>query len=321
MSTAPAFFGRRVEHRDAASMLPALYLCLILAAWGTPARAQNLEPRAYSPAPVGLNFVAVGINDSTGGLSIDSALPINDAHLSVRSLVFGYARSINLWGTSGKIDVIVPYGKLSGSANYQGAPIQRNVDGFFDPALRVSLTLYGAPALSPAQFRNYRQDLLIAASVQVSVPAGQYDKERLLNLGAHRWSVKPEIGMSKAFGRRWTVEMSAAAIFYSINNDFFGGRKRSQDAIFTAQTYLIYNLPSGAWASIAATYFTGGKTSVDGIADRNLQKNWRLGLTAALPISRKFSIKFNASKGVLARTGNNFDQVGLALQYRWGAGF
>jgi hypothetical protein len=115
--------------------------------------------------------------------------------------------------------------------------------------------------------------------------------------------------------------MSAAATFYGTNSDFFGGRRRSQDAIFSAQTNLIYNLPSGAWASITATYFTGGKTSVNGVADRNLQKNWRLGLTTALPISRKISVKFSASKGVWARTRNNFDQFGIALQYRWGRGF
>jgi hypothetical protein len=247
-------------------------------------------------------------------------LPVSDAHLAVRSLILGYARSISLWGTSGKIDIIAPYGRLSGSAIYRGDLVQRKVDGLFDPALRVSVSLYGAPALTPAEFRNYRQDLLVGASVQVTAPVGQYDKERLLNLGANRWSIKPEIGMSKVLGR-WTMELSAAATFYSANTSFFQNHRRSQAPVFSAQTHLIYSLPSGAWASLAATYFTGGKTSLDGIADSNLQKNWRLGLTVALPVTRRFSIKANASKGVWARTGNNYDQVSLALQYRWGVGF
>jgi len=56
---------------------------------------------------------------------------------------------------------------------------------------------------------------------------------------------------------------------------------------------------------------------VNGIGDRNLQENWRLGLTAAVPITRSISVKFNASRGVYARTGNNFDLFGAALQYRW----
>ncbi len=290
-----------------------------VSAWNTPAQAQSIEPRAYSPAPIGINFVAVAAGDSSGGLSVDPTIPVSNADLSVRSLVLGYARTIDFWGSSGKIDILLPYGKLSGSAIYKGEPIQRKVEGFSDPALRASVILYGAPALSTAEFRNYRQDFLIGTSLQVSAPVGQYDEERLLNLGTNRWSIKPEIGMSKSMGR-WVMELSAAATFYTANKDFFQHRRRSQDPVFSGQAHLIYNLRSGAWASIAATYFTGGKTSLDGVADHNLQKNWRLGLTAALPITRNLSVKANASTGVWARTGNNFDQLGLAFQYRWGAG-
>jgi hypothetical protein len=31
-------------------------------------------------------------------------------------------------------------------------------------------------------------------------------------------------------------------------------------------------------------------------------------------------VKFYASSGVSARTGNNFDLLGIAWQYRWGGG-
>jgi hypothetical protein len=32
------------------------------------------------------------------------------------------------------------------------------------------------------------------------------------------------------------------------------------------------------------------------------------------------SVKFYASSGVSARTGNSYDLVGIAWQYRWGGG-
>jgi hypothetical protein len=51
-----------------------------------------------------------------------------------------------------------------------------------------------------------------------------------------------------------------------------------------------------------------------------LQQNWRLGATLALPIDRLNSVKLYASSGVSARTGNNFDLVGIAWQYRFGGG-
>ena len=46
----------------------------------------------------------------------------------------------------------------------------------------------------------------------------------------------------------------------------------------------------------------------------------RVGLTLSLPIDRHFSVKLNASSGVSARTGSDFDTTGVVGQYRWGAG-
>jgi hypothetical protein len=40
----------------------------------------------------------------------------------------------------------------------------------------------------------------------------------------------------------------------------------------------------------------------------------------ALPVDRLNSIKFYASSGVSARTGNSYDGIGVAWQYRWGGG-
>ena len=42
--------------------------------------------------------------------------------------------------------------------------------------------------------------------------------------------------------------------------------------------------------------------------------------TLALPVDAYNSVKLYASSGVSARTGNNFDALGVAWQYRWGGG-
>ncbi|CAN7504608.1 hypothetical protein LJR219_003510 [Phenylobacterium sp. LjRoot219] len=266
-----------------------------------------------------MNFVIVGYARSWGGVSFDTSLPLTDPKLRIDGPILAYARSIDLWGKSGKVDVILPTGRLSGRALYQGEPVQREVSGLGDPLLRLSVSLIGAPALDAAEFRAYRPDLIVGASVQVSAPLGQYDSDRLVNLGAHRWWVKPEIGASKTLGR-WTVEGKAAVTFYTVNRDFFGGNRRSQSPLYSAQGHLIYSFAGGAWGSLDATYFTGGRTTLNDVVNRDLQRNWRVGVTLARPVTRRHSIKLNASRGVSARTGNDYDQVGVAWQYRWGAG-
>ena len=278
--------------------------------------AQSIEPRAYSNAPVGMNFLIGGFAATRGGVAFDS-LPITDPHLKTSSAVMGYARALDLWGRSGKFDVIVPYTWLSGTAVYQGAPIERVVDGPGDPLLRLSVNFVGAPALRGPEFRSYRQDLIVGASLQVSAPVGQYDSTRLVNIGTHRWSFKPEIGASQALGA-WTVEGAAAATLFTTNDDFFNGNRRSQQPLYSLRTNVIYNFAGGAWSSLDATVFTGGRTTLNGTLNSDLQQNWRLGATLALPVNNQHSVKLYASRGVSARTGNSFDLLGLAWQYRWG---
>jgi hypothetical protein len=293
-------------------------VCTVAAAV-RPASAQSIEPRAYSNAPVGVNFVIGGYAYTRGGVAFDASVPLTNPSLQTSSAVAAYVRALDLWGLSGKFDAIVPYAWLSGTADYAGATVQRVVDGFGDPLFRLSVNLYGAPALSLREFAAYEQDVIVGASLQVSAPWGQYDPSRLVNLGSHRWSFRPELGVSKALGPL-TLEMQAAATLFTDNSDFFGGQTRSQDPIYSLQGHLIYNFRSGIWASFDVTYFTGGQTKLDGAMSNDLQRNWRVGGTLALPVDIHNSVKLYASSGVSARTGNNFDLLGVAWQYRWGGG-
>lgn len=283
------------------------------------ASAQSIEPRAYSNAPVGVNFLIAGYAYTRGGLSFDPSVPITNPQLETSSAVLAYARALDLWGLSGKFDAIVPYTWLSGTVDYLGQPAQRTVNGFTDPAFRLSVNIYGAPAVSAKEFLDYHQDLIVGMSLQVTAPWGQYDPTRLVNLGTNRWTFKPEAGISKAAGP-WTLEFQAAASLYTDNNNFFMGMTRSQHPIYQVQGHVIYAFQSGIWASFDATYFAGGRTTIGGALSNDLQQSWRAGATLAIPFDIRNSVKLYASNGVSARTGNNYKLIGVAWQYRWGAG-
>ena len=281
--------------------------------------AQDIEPRQFSNVPVGVNFLLGGYVYTTGGLAVDPALPITDPKLQTSSAVLAYARAIDLSGLSGRFDVIVPYTRLSGTANYRGDPIERRVDGLADPAFRLAVNFYGAPALTLEEFNNYRQDLIVGGSLRVTVPAGQYDSTRIVNIGANRWSLKPELGVSKAVGP-WTFELMGAATFFTGNDDFYNGRARKQDVIYSFQAHVIRDFSHGIWGAVDATYYRGGQASIDGEDSGAPFSNWRYGATLALPIDRNNSIKTYASNGISARTGANYKLIGAFWQYRWGGG-
>lgn len=292
---------------------------LALAAGVRDARAQDIEPRAYSNAPIGVNFLIAGYAYTRGGIAFDSGLPIAEPELATSSAVAAYSRVVAIAGQSARIEAIVPYAWLSGSANYKGEPVERVVDGFTNAALRLSVNLYGAPALTLKEFAGWEQDVIVGASLRVTLPWGQYDDTRVVNIGTNRWSFKPEVGVSKAVGN-WTLELTGTVTFFTDNDDFYGGTTRAQDPVYSVQAHAIYSFRSGIWGSVDATWFAGGRTTIDGVQNADLQQNWRLGATLALPVDRHNSVKLYASSGVSSRTGNDFDLVGIAWQYRWGGG-
>jgi hypothetical protein len=159
---------RQVIGRSGA--LPAAIALLFMAA---PTHAGEIEPRSYVNTPVGINFLLAGYAYSSGGLSTSGSSPIKDAQLQMNTFVLAYARSLDVWGKSGKIDIILPYSYLSGDAMVAGHPRGRDVSGLNDPRFRFSVNFYGAPALSLPEFAKYQQDLIIGASIQVSTPLGQ----------------------------------------------------------------------------------------------------------------------------------------------------
>ena len=294
--------------------LNALFLLFAISA-----SAGEIEPRSYVNTPIDINVAVAGYVYSDGGLATSDASSLQDANLKMDTGVLAYVRTFDVCGNSAKFDVIAPYSKLAGSALDAGQPRERNVSGLNDPRFRFSVNFYGSPALSVQEFANYQQDLLIGASVQVSAPLGQYDPNRLVNLGHNRWSIKPDIGISKALGAL-TLELSAGVTLFTDNDDYYGGRVQERDAVYSTQLHATYNFGGGVWAALSGTYDYGGRTIVDGVRQHDVQSNSRLGATLALPVDKNNSIKLYASTAVVTHTGSDYDLVGALWQYRWGNG-
>src|SRR5262245_57228165 len=164
--------GSRVRPRSRGALLGACLAACLLATMAvvTDARAQDLEPRAYSNAPVDLNFLLLGYVYSAGDVSFDSSSPIKDASLTVHASFLAYARTLDLWGRAGKVDVVLPYAWLSGTAKVGAQTFDRDVWGLGDPRVRISALLYGGPALTLSEFADYKSDLIVGVSLAVTAP-------------------------------------------------------------------------------------------------------------------------------------------------------
>ena len=79
----------------------------------------------------------------------------------------------------------------------------------------------------------------LGASLSISAPTGQYDPDKLINIGTNRWAFKPEIGLTIPHGP-WMFDVFAGVWLFSANPDFFGGVHREQDPMPTLQGHVSY---------------------------------------------------------------------------------
>lgn len=55
------------------------------------------------------------------------------------------------------------------------------------------------------QFESYKPTTIVGVSLTMTAPTGMYHANKILNLGANRWSFRPEIALSRPFGdaQKW----------------------------------------------------------------------------------------------------------------------
>jgi hypothetical protein len=298
-------------------LLQSSIVVMTVAMFTTTVFGQDMEPRAYSNAPVGLNFLLVAYGRSAGNIVTDESLAIDDVQAKINSSAIGYARTIDFFGDAGKIAVIVPYawGRATGRISDQLLEIRRS--GLSDPRVKLSVNFFGSPALSTREFVKYRSGTVVGASVTVSAPLGQYDPNLRVNLGTNRWAFRPELGFARTQGK-WSLETYGSIAFFTDNNRYLNTSKLSQGPIAAVQGHVAYTFKPGLWLAFDAVFFGGGRTEVDGVKRNDLQRNGRYGATFSIPINRQNSVKVLFNDGLYTKIGSRFRSLGVAYQFGWG---
>lgn len=290
---------------------------LILLAHSGLVHAQELEPGLYQNAPIHLNVALAGYTYSTGNVLTDASLPLTDVTAKLNVVGLGYLRTMRLFGRAAKIDLGVPFTVAHFAGKVAGADTTRDITGLADPRVRLQVSLLGAPALDLPAFAKYQQGTVLGVSLQVALPLGQYDPARVVNLGANRWSFRPEVGLSQRW-RKLNLELAAGAWMFTVNDNFKNGGRLTQDPVPFIKGDAIYSFRRGWWLAFNYGYAWGGQTQVNGVARNDFQTNNRVGATFAFPLGRGGALKLVYNNGLLTRVGGDFDSYSVVYSYSWG---
>ena len=282
------------------------------------AMAQEVEPRRWSHLPVGANFASVGYVYSDVDIFVDPALQLEDVRAEMHAAVFSYVRALDVFGKSGRIDFLVPYSMGRWEGLVQGEPASTRRSGFNDPRFRFAVNLLGSPAQRGAAFRQFKVNTIVGAALEITAPLGEYQEDKLINLGGNRWIIRPQIGVVHNWDK-WAAEITMSAWFYTDNDDFNGGQTREWDPLFSVQSHLIYTFRPGLWASLSAAYGDGAGSTINGVEarDRIGKFLWAAGL--GFPIDRRqgFSIVYMSGE-TTKDTGDDFGRVIVSYSMMWG---
>jgi len=276
-------------------------------------QAQELTPRAYWPAPKGTKLAVLGYSYSWGDVITDPSLPIFGVDSKLSRAQLAYLQTVSLAGRSANFLFELPYTWGSTVGEINGAPQRRELSGIGDVAVTLSVNFMGAPSMTPADFQNLRRNphQILGASLKVLAPTGDYEQDRVLNVGGNRWAYRAELGYMIPLRPKWLLELEGSVWFFGDNDDFLG-TTREQDSIVSAELHLVRRIRPGFWMALNLNYFYGGESTIDGVPLGDLQRNSRIGLDVLYSFRPPHAFKFGYSTGFVTESGDDYNSVLLA---------
>jgi len=282
-------------------------LFIALISIGDELYCQDLEPRRWSHLPSGINFFGLGTAYMIGDIFFDPAMLIEDSDVKTLGVAAAYIRTFEMFGKLARVDLSLPYAKGRWQGLLAGETADVSRQGIADSRVRLSVNLLGAPPLKGKAFAGYQQEnpvsTTVGAAVAIILPTGEYRSDRLINLGANRWVIRPQFGMLHQ-RHKWQFELTGSVFLFGDNKDFFMDAVRKQDPMWFIQGHLVYTFKPGLWASVSTGYGHGGRSRVSGqsLSDDSRVRYWKL--SVGVPIDSRQGLNFSFAN---ARTNTSTD--------------
>ncbi len=78
---------------------------LVLLSFTSLGVAADIEPRRWTPLPVGMNILGLGVIHTDGDIALDPVLKLEDVTVEVETTIVSFLHSFELLGQSARFDV------------------------------------------------------------------------------------------------------------------------------------------------------------------------------------------------------------------------
>ena len=285
----------------------------------------QLPPRFYWKSLSDANAVPVIFQSISGNANpMDPAYVVSpNSSVDANILVAGYAKMLPLFDRTLTLAVTEPMGRISGTTGIGGENFSQEANGFGDPMAEVGINLIGPKAIRTIpDLLRYEPKLSLDVIVDVAFPIGNYNDTQSLNLGQNRWygrvgaPIVWQIGPWVP-GRRTTLEGQPSVWAFTDNNNYVG-QTLSTDPMFELEAHLTRDFTDKFWGSLDTTWFTGGKSTINGVSGSSLN-NLGVGFTLGYQITDNLSLTagYMATVNDSAPTDLRMDGFRISITYGW----
>ena len=305
-----------------------------------PANAQDDGARTYWKGRAGTNVMSVqylNMNlQASDALQFDPThfiYPAADAEADI--FVVSWARHMTLFNRpsilsanliGGSVDVefdttitppeFLPPGIVPGTSFSQSA------SGYADPSVQLDVNLFGtAPINAIFEYMNYEPTWTLDAAFMLGVPLGQYDNDKVVNLGLNRFYSRIAFPLKYHFrvftpGYMSSLELVPSVWFFAENDDFLG-QKMKNDPMWQIEAHWTHDFTRHFFGSIDLLYRNGFQSEINGVKLGSDIEVGDLGFTLNFSVTDNVTIRTSFSSNVFGDSDIDTSMIRLQFVYAW----
>ena len=321
------------RHNGLSAIFAALVIILL---FSTSALAVDDGARAYWKGWDGINGVSfqylsldLDASDSQQFAPGQYVYPNADIEASIymasylhHTTLFNRPSSYLLSVAGGSVDADFQVGASFLPPGDTGAALSQSSRGFADPNAQLVVNLFGAPPLKRNfDLIDYEPTVTLDAAVMLAVPVGEYDADKMVNLGLNRWYGRIAFPVTYYFGAftpgyRNSFELIPSVWLFGENDDFMG-QKLENDPLWQLEAHLTHDFTRTFWGSLDVLYRNGFQSEIDGSEVGEELEIGDIGLTLNYDVNDNFSIKTGFSSNVFGNDDLDTSMVRLQFVYGW----
>ena len=305
-----------------------------------PTNAQDDGARTYWKGRAGTNVVSVqylNMNlQASDALQFDPThyiYPAADAEASI--FVLSWARHMTLFDRpsilsanliGGSVDVefdttITPPEFLPPVVT-PGTSFSQSASGYADPSVQLDVNLFGTPPINAIfDYLNYEPTWTLDAAFMLGVPLGQYDNNKVVNLGLNRFYGRVAFPFKYHFrvftpGYMSSLEVVPSVWLFAENDDFLG-QTMQNDPMWQLEAHWTHDFTRHFFGSIDLLYRNGFQSEINGINLGSDIEIGDLGFTLNFSVTDNVTIRTSFSSNVFGDSDIDTSMIRLQFVYAW----